>query len=327
MATSPELGESLSSTVVLRTDRATEFPLIRLRALRLLVNGQESTPIRTELMETVRFKYLIMGDSSYATSVRVEGRVASGGVWHTVAVEDPSQIESSGTVSFIPRIKGEFDFRVVVQHKGRVYTSESQRLIAELPSADSDSIKNDLGVQQAMVTAWEDTKKFAYDHRADGTRKEVGFAIYFNTGTGNYEVGPRFEEKQVAPGQQASVEVSADEDRFIDASSPNGHMVYLVSLFHTHTPMTFMPSRRGGQSRIVGPSDETNDGRDHSVIRKYSAMYGRQIVGLVYDYVGDDEGRINNDIYTLDFSRGFPLWTLVKPAHGLHDPARVYVFF
>ena len=67
--------------------------------------------------------------------------------------------------------------------------------------------------------------------------------------------------------------------------------------------------------------------RDSSVIRKYSAMYGRQIVGLVYDYVGDDEGRINNDIYTLDFSRGFPLWTLVKPAHGLHDPARVYVFF
>ena len=78
----------------------------------------------------------------------------------------------------------------------------------------------------------------------------------------------------------------------IDNPTPLDKPVCTVGYFHTHTPMTYMPTYT---SRPVGPSGDDI---------KFATNLGIQMPGFVYDYTN-----ANNKIIG---------------GHLLHDPAKVY---
>lgn len=126
---------------------------------------------------------------------------------------------------------------------------------------DSDAVK-------AMDAAWTSTKSAT----TRTSRREQGFWIKQNVGTGKLEFTPTFTGPSVGPGETGAADPGtkpADTDAGTDKA------VYTVGLFHTHTPMTY----RTGGTRDVGPSGPDN--RFHT---------SNKVVGIVYDYVESPAG-------------------------------------
>ena len=282
VAISPTQGESLVELVTLRTNQAVEFPLIRLPAVLLQINNQESGIAAGKLMSPVRFRYFIMGDDSRATSVRIEGRAVGALTWDAVVTENPTRIRSGRTLSFTPRITGQYEFRLVVDHGGRTYTSGAHLLSVVFASPSQEvigrAILNDTAIRTAMNDAWKLTIDYAVNN--PGWRREFGFGIYFNTGTGQYSVEPLVPGTEITGTAQGSATiVPAPDQRFLD-NSPNGHMVYYTGSFHTHTPATYAPINF---FRHTGPSSG-----DYDTLASQSSKFdNRQLVGIVHDYVGE----------------------------------------
>jgi hypothetical protein len=106
------------------------------------------------------------------------------------------------------------------------------------------------------------------------SRREEGFWIRLNKGTGKYEFTPTILGPVIGPLATGSVVLGA---RPADVAPGTPGAIYTVASFHTHTPTTFRPV-----GRPVGPSGPDN-----------AADTSDDVVGVVYDYVGSPAGSLN----------------------------------
>lgn len=129
--------------------------------------------------------------------------------------------------------------------------------------ADSD-------VQAATDAAWANTEAAA----TAAARREEGFWIRLNTGTGDYEFTPTVTGDPVGPAVGATIESLGS--RPADTPNPAG-TIYTVASFHTHTPTAFRTVARAvGPSAADGAADRADD-----------------VTGVVYDYVESPAGSGN----------------------------------
>ncbi|MCA8989066.1 MAG: carboxypeptidase regulatory-like domain-containing protein [Planctomycetaceae bacterium] len=305
------LGVSLVKLVVLNTDRATEYPIIKVPGVRFLINNVETQPNPVQLLDTVRFRYFLNGDDALATDVRIEGRLVGREYWETVITEDPANIQNGNTLTFQPRMVGDFEFRVRVEHGGRVYTSKTITQTVDYRTFTNIDITRDRSIVSTMKLLWNRTKSYAYAKRATGERREFAFSIYYDTATGRFTRGIIGASDPVSGDDQPYTpkERFVFPDTSIWSTSPNGTMTYLVGVFHTHTPMTYAPPNR---SRVVGPSTQANNGSDLITITDLAQERKRTILGFVYDYHGK-RTLFRND-------------KRVVSGHNLNDSAKIWSF-
>ena len=301
-AYTPEFGESLRTRVVFDAGRngQFEYPTLYLRACRLLVDGRETGIQPVTFPDPVSFKYLLMGDATGATSVRIDGRLPGTGAWAKIAEVFAGSIKSGNTITFAPRLPGSFEFRVVLTHSNRTYVSATKTLSVRFPH--HTDIQNDPIVSNAMIREWAATKAFSKPNR--DRRQERGFFIFLNTSTMRYEIGPVETSAIVTGDTQPEIQAlrHPPADRVVRGDSPNGVGLFVVAVFHTHTPMS---DRGPFRSRKVGPSAAPFC-NDEEVIR------AQKLVGFVYDYKG-----------SWDYKMGhFGVLT----GHDLDIPSKIYAF-
>jgi outer membrane lipoprotein SlyB len=128
-------------------------------------------------------------------------------------------------------------------------------------------IVGDADVQAKVNAAWTSTKAAT----TAASRREEGFWIRLNKGTGKYEFTATALGPVVGPTVGGSVVLGS---RPADVNSGTGSAIYTVASFHTHTPTAFRPV-----GRPVGPSAADN-----------SADTSDDVVGVVYDYVASPSG-------------------------------------
>lgn len=294
------LGASLPSTVQLAPGKGPGYPTLRLRAVRMTLDGRETGFEPVTLLDRIQFKYLIMGDSTGTTSVRVQGRLPGTGTWFKVGEELGASIQSGNTIAFVPRRPGVFECRVVLTHLDRNYYSQVERLTVQYP--DYRKIMNASSVEQEMKNAWVKTRDFADAHR--GFRKEHLFYIRLNTATGEYLM-------DLIPGSKQSfkgdyywplnvVRVPNDVPR---GNEVRGHGIYTVGVFHSHTPFAFAHE---GANRKRGPSEQ-----DRITVQDL------RLPAYVYDYVYDT----HPDKYNLLNQRG-----KIFSGHPLNGRTKVYSY-
>jgi hypothetical protein len=149
-------------------------------------------------------------------------------------------------------------------------------------------IVGDADVTTKVDAAWASTEAAANAT----SRREEGFWIRLNEGTGRYEFTSTVVGPSVGPTVGASVVLGA---RPADTSGTDG-TTYTVASFHTHTPTAFRPV-----ARAVGPSgaDESADTSD-------------DVVGVVYDYVESPAGSGN-------IPAGHPIGSAAQTYHSGPD--------
>jgi hypothetical protein len=129
-------------------------------------------------------------------------------------------------------------------------------------------IVGDAAAVTAMDAAWTSTKSAT----TRTSRREQGFWIKQNVGTGRLEFAPTFVGTSVGPGATGAADPGTKP---ADTNPGTATAVYTVGLFHTHTPMTY----RTGGTRRVGPSGADN-----------SFHTSNNVVGVVYDYTESPAG-------------------------------------
>lgn len=147
-------------------------------------------------------------------------------------------------------------------------------------------IVGDTDVQTAITSAWSNTETAANAT----SRREEGFWIRLNTGTGKYEFTSTILGPSVGPTAGGSVVLGS---RPADTNAGTEKAVYTVASFHTHTPTAFRPV-----GRAVGPSEA-----DHRVDKS------DDVVGVVYDYVESPKGSGN-------IPAGHPIGSPAQPYHS-----------
>jgi hypothetical protein len=139
-------------------------------------------------------------------------------------------------------------------------------------------------VRSAVNGAWQNTLRAA----TPTSRREEGFWIRHNTGSGRFEMTATIIGPVIGPNQTGSVQLGS-RPADVNSGLPGG--VYSVGSFHTHTPTAFRPF-----SRAVGPSPD--DG---------SADNSDDVVGVVVDYVESPAGSGK-----------------IPARHPLNSPERIY---
>ena len=125
----------------------------------------------------------------------------------------------------------------------------------------------DSGVQSRISAAWTSTEAAANAT----TRREEGFWVRKNMGTNALECTATVLGPSVGPAETGSTNFGAMPS---DTNSGSATAIYIVGLFHTHTPTAFRTAGRG-----VGPS--TADDTVHARIDR---------VGIIKDYVESPAG-------------------------------------
>lgn len=128
-------------------------------------------------------------------------------------------------------------------------------------------IVGDKDVQTKVGAAWASTLAAT----TAATRREEGFWIRLNKGTGKFEFTATALGPVVGPTVGGSVVLGG---RPADLHPGTGNAVYTVASFHTHTPTAFRPV-----GRPVGPSGADN-----------AADTSDDVVGVVYDYIASPPG-------------------------------------
>ncbi len=135
-----------------------------------------------------------------------------------------------------------------------------------------NDIIGDSAVSQAMESAWAQTLNDCKS--VPNERHELGFWIRLDTRTDTYILVPLLVGRYVGPSDGASLTVyPKPSDSPTDPLPTDSGATYVVGLFHTHTPRTYIPNPSTG--RLVGPSDE-----DASITST------EHVVGIVRDYIG-----------------------------------------
>jgi hypothetical protein len=128
-------------------------------------------------------------------------------------------------------------------------------------------ITGDADVTTKVTAAWASTEAAANAT----SRREEGFWIRKNMGTGKFEFTTTILGPSIGPAQTGSVQLGT---RPADTNAGTASAIVTVGSFHTHTPTAF---RTVG--RPIGPSDADN-----------SVDTSDDVVGVVYDYVESPAG-------------------------------------
>lgn len=191
------------------------------------------------------------------------------------------------------RSSGYWNFIAVAPIGDSVLTSNSIMIEMQFPA--STDILNDPDITTFMENTWSATKNFA----SPSGRKEMGFWIYINTkpdATEYYfkEDVPDGEIITGSIGTGGSITFSAPSLVEMNTNPLLGGK-YVVGLFHTHTPLTYLTDG----ARIVGPSPAD------------LSCYA-DLPGFVYDYLG------KFDIHIGDIG--------IIYGHKIDDPSQIYVY-
>ena len=182
--------------------------------------------------------------------------------WYTLGAE-------SELAPWTAKIAGTFELRATATVNGQPWTSPETEVEVRFPSY-SDLV-SDPTISAGMDSAWTQTTNDCT--AVPNQRHECGFWIQLNTKADSYIVDPMLLGDYVSPDEGAYLTVyPKPNDRPRNPSPVNDGATYVVGLFHTHTPRTYL----SGAGRFVGPS-----GADVEI------MQTEQVVGIVMDYVGD----------------------------------------
>jgi Domain of unknown function (DUF4157) len=135
------------------------------------------------------------------------------------------------------------------------------------PFPTYSEIVADADVQTKVNAAWASTLAAT----TAASRREEGFWIRLNKGTGKYEFTATQLGPVIGPTVTGSVQLGA---RPADTNPGTSTAIYSVGSFHTHTPTTYR-----AVGRPVGPSGADNTADTHD-----------DVVGVVYDYVESPTG-------------------------------------
>ena len=182
------------------------------------------------------------------------------------------------------KIAGTFEMRGIGTVDGKSIETPVEEVEVMFPRFEQ--ITNNAEVVIMTDAAWAATM-------ADCTptnRRERGFWIYLNTGTGLYEAGPTIIGPGCSGKEQAGVSLSPRpaDDPILPSPTASGAR-YPVASFHCHTSTYYWPD----DGRYVGPTD---DDTDLDIVER--------VPGLVYDYIG-----VRRRIYA---------------GHPINAPARIY---
>ncbi len=196
---------------------------------------------------------------------------------------------------WMAKVAGIFELKGQATVNGQDWITPIVEIEVRFPSYDD--ITGDDMVISAMNAAWQMTKDSCTE--TPNERYEFGFWIQLNTYSNDYVIGSIEKGPPSSPGTNGHLRLSGRPPDL--PSCPNANATgarYTVGMFHTHSPRTYLTPTNG--FRRVGPSE-----------RDYRGATLRQLVGVVYDYVGvpDSNGNPTNRLYN---------------GHSKDDPARLY---
>ena len=181
----------------------------------------------------------------------------TGGGWFQLGTGAAAQLNATA------RAAGNMKIRARVQVGTSNVTSNEAPVVIQF--MDLTTVKTNATCVGWFNTAWTETKAAT----SDGSRREQGFWIQFNSTNGTYQKAGVTVGNTVANNQGAALNgfPAAPADSPV-APVPNVGGVFTVAWYHTHTPTLYRTGGRG-----TGPS-----GGDYG----WSTAYGRP--GLAHDY-------------------------------------------
>ena len=233
---------------------------------------------RLTLMQGLTFQTTIsLGPDadSYSLQVQPQTTQASSN-WNTVATTDQGSVTQ--------RLAGYFNVRATATINGVVFYSRTETVEVQFP--DFTMIVSDPVVQAAMNAAWTDTLAFAEAENQNGsvlTDREEGFWIQLNTSTGQYIIDPTFygTPSEALPGVTVGItpqQIGPKPTDVFLSTDQGDAAIYTIAIFHTHTPMAFIPILLNPDgspviTRKVGSSTDDDQFAQEN-----------NVVGIVYDY-------------------------------------------
>lgn len=192
--------------------------------------------------------------------------------------------------------KWEVQVEAVLASDGSTIVSNKKEIEVRFPHVNE--IKSDPIVVTAMNATWEHTKSVA----SASNRQEFGFWIYYNTnGSGTYICGSQVSGSRITGGIGSHGSVSLGGATLQRPSlEPSTGGVFLISGFHTHTPLSYQTGKGG---RPIGPSQTDDD---------WASNY--KLPGIVYDYTGSYHPE-------MDFTG-----KSIEIGHNIDSPAMLYTF-
>jgi hypothetical protein len=210
-----------------------------------------------------RLKILITPSTCRGDKFRIEIQRTSGGGW--LPLLDKRSMLWMGVVA------GKFKLRGIATIEGSEVISPEKDVEVKFPTYAQ--ITSDPHVNVLMNFEWRSTLKEC--RKKPNRRRERGFHFRLDTEANKYIATNRGTMVYVGPTQGAVLGLGGSRRHPDEPPSPAANArgaKYVVASFHTHTPTTFRPPTI--PPRVVGPSgaDDSNN-------------TGRQVPGIVYDYV------------------------------------------
>ena len=192
------------------------------------------------------------------------------------------------------KIAGTFEMRGIGTVDGK--SVETPVAEVEVMFPNYYQITGDPTVSNAMENAWTQTKNYCTEN--PNLRRELGFWVQLNTQNATYISDPLLLGDNVLPTEHGTlVPYPRPPDTPQSPQPLDNGATYIVALFHTHTPRTYLTPTNGW--RKVGPS-----------LSDYSLLASEQVVGILYDYVGITLTNGTNVIYN---------------GHSKNDPAQLFI--
>jgi hypothetical protein len=208
------------------------------------------------------------------------------------------KLNEESTMSFtgVARTPGCWNIKAVALSGQDTIVSNTISIEMGFPS--TLDILNDPNIQSEMHDTWVSTKEFA----STNGRKEQGFWVYVNSTEGafqRYFKGDVFDGPVItgSVGTNGTINFSPPTLQEYGLTPLSGGK-YVVAMFHTHTPITYIIE---DAAREVGPSSSD-----------FFTSEQHLIPGLVYDYIGG----------FLPY-RGF---IGIVSGHEIDDPSQIYTF-
>lgn len=206
-----------------------------------------------------------------ADQYKIEIKRTNSATWYTLST-------NKTMTPWHANIAGGFHLRGMAKISGTECYSTNIVVVNQFPTYTQ--IEGDADVRSATDTEWANTLTDCTE--TPNQRRERGFWIQVNTISNIYQHTTTFTGPWVGPTQGASATPGTTPADVPTDPAPNAiGAVYTVACFHTHTPTTYWSTN---DYRPVGPSGPLRgDVPFHN---------SRERVGIVYDYIGDFQGRI-----------------------------------
>jgi len=209
-------------------------------------------------------------------------------------------LSDTKTFLWAATVADKFELRGVVSSNNTYYASPTIDVIVRFPTAQQ--IMSNPLVASQMRRAWNRTKNFTKTH--NHLVREEGFYILLDTASNLYIITETIIGDEVdvyTYFTQVSVGIPPPPPDSILNPTPLDKPVYLVGVFHTHPPRTYLPINIffPTDAEDIGPSREDKD---------ISLLFG--IPGFVYDY----------SEYPLNSGDG-----TIPPGHDIDAPHEIYI--